>query len=267
MKKIIVSCVVLSMAFMSGCSSTGSMSKADKRFAKAEYETAIKLYQEDIAKGKDVANANFKIAEAYRMSNRLPMAEPFYKAALDAGSKREEAMLYYGLALKANGKYDEATAQLTSYASKAAKAPLKTRATREINNMKELAKLQATPTYMEVTGLDAVNTAASEYAPVMKDGELIFSSSRGSKVHPGNGEGFTDVFAIKFDDTTAMTGGTVRAFDDQINDDDTHDAATTFTPDGNTMIFARGNTGTKKGTLDVDLFISRYRNGAWSEPK
>ena len=90
MKKIIVSCVVLSMAFMSGCSSTGSMSKADKRFAKAEYETAIKLYQDDIKAGKDVANANFKIAEAYRMSNRLPMAEPFYKAALDAGSKREE---------------------------------------------------------------------------------------------------------------------------------------------------------------------------------
>ena len=262
MKKIIVSCVVLSMAFMSGCSSTGSMSKADKRFAKAEYETAIKLYQEDIASGKDVANANFKIAEAYRMSNRLPMAEPFYKAALDAGSKREEAMLYYGLALKANGKYEEATAQLTSYAAKAAKAPLKTAATRELNNLKALSTLQATPTYMEVVALDAVNTAASEYAPVLKGDELIFASTRGSKTHPGNGEGFTDVFAIKFDDPKTMTGGTVRSYDDMVNDDDTHDAAATFTPDGNTMIFARGNTGSKKGTLNVDLFISRFKNNA-----
>src|SRR5688572_9743306 len=107
MKKIIVSCVVLSMAFMSGCSSTGSMSKADKKFAKAEYETAIKLYQDDIKKGKDVANANYKIAESYRMSNRIQMAEPFYKAALDAGSKKEEAKFYYGMALKANGNYEE----------------------------------------------------------------------------------------------------------------------------------------------------------------
>lgn len=255
------------MAFMSGCSSTGSMSKADKRFAKAEYETAIKLYQDDIKAGKDVANANFKIAEAYRMSNRLPLAEPFYKAALDAGSKREEAMLYYGLALKANGKYDEANAQLTSYAAKAAKAPLKTQATREINNLKALNIIQATPTYMEIVGIDAVNTAASEYAPVMKGDELIFSSTRGSKTHPGNGEGFTDVFAIKFDDAKTMTGGTVRSYDDQVNDDDTHDAAPTFSPDGNTMIFARGNTGSKKGTLNVDLFISRFKNGAWSEPK
>ncbi len=267
MKKIIVSCVVLSMAFMSGCSSTGSMSKADKRFAKAEYETAIKLYQDDINKGKDVANANYKIAEAYRMSNRLPMAEPFYKAAIDAGYKREEAQLYYGLALKANGKYEEASQQLTNYASKGANAALKTRATREVNNLKALSNLAATPTYMEVVNLESVNTPSSEYAPVMKGDELIFTSGRGGKTYPGNGEGFTDIYAIKFDDAKTMTGGTVRSYDEQVNKSETHDAAAAFTPDGNTMIFARGNTGSKKGTLNVDLFISRFKNGAWSEPK
>ena len=58
MKRIVISCFVLSVAFMSGCSSTGSMSKADKKFARAEYETAIKLYQDDVKKGKDLANAN-----------------------------------------------------------------------------------------------------------------------------------------------------------------------------------------------------------------
>ena len=97
MKKIIVSCLVLSVAFTSSCSSSGSMSKADKKFAKAEYENAIQLYQEDIKKGKDVANANFKVAEAYRMSNRLPLSETYYKAAIDAGLKKEEAQFYYGM--------------------------------------------------------------------------------------------------------------------------------------------------------------------------
>nr|HPH47101.1 OmpA family protein [Chryseolinea sp.] len=41
----------------------------------------------------------------------------------------------------------------------------------------------------------------------------------------------------------------------------------TFTPDGKTMVFAKGNTEKKKGLdFDVDLYISRYRNNVWSEP-
>src|SRR5690606_20628261 len=141
MKKIIVSCLVLSVAFTSGCSSSGSLSKADKKFAKAEYESAIELYQDDIKKGKDVANANFKVAEAYRMSNRLPMAETYYKAALDAGLKREEAMFYYGMALKANGKYEEATAQMNNYAAVGSKAPLVNLAKRETGNLQAVNQI------------------------------------------------------------------------------------------------------------------------------
>nr|MCU0369475.1 OmpA family protein [Cyclobacteriaceae bacterium] len=41
----------------------------------------------------------------------------------------------------------------------------------------------------------------------------------------------------------------------------------TFTPDGKTMIYAKGNTGKRKGTNDVDLYLARYRNGQWSEPQ
>jgi peptidoglycan-associated lipoprotein len=32
------------------------------------------------------------------------------------------------------------------------------------------------------------------------------------------------------------------------------------------MVFAKGNTGKKKGAVDVDLYITRYRNNVWSEP-
>ena len=40
-----------------------------------------------------------------------------------------------------------------------------------------------------------------------------------------------------------------------------------FSPDGKTMVFAKGNTGKKKGTADVNLYISRFRNQSWSEPR
>ncbi|HSI90535.1 MAG TPA: OmpA family protein [Adhaeribacter sp.] len=267
MKKIIVSCVVLSVAFMSGCSSTGSMSKADKKASRGEYETAIKLYQDDINKGKDVAATNFKLAEAYRKSNRIQMAEPFYKAALDAGLKKDDAMFYYAMALKANGKYDEAQSQLTTYAGVASNANFKNMANRELQNMKNFDQLTQKESFMKVAPVDAVNSASSEYAPVMWKDELVFSSSRSSKTYAGNGEGFTDLYAVKFTDPNDFSTGTVRELDKMLNDSDAHDAAATFTPDGNTVVFARGNTGSKKGALDVNLFISRYKNGVWSEPK
>jgi outer membrane protein OmpA-like peptidoglycan-associated protein len=32
------------------------------------------------------------------------------------------------------------------------------------------------------------------------------------------------------------------------------------------MVFAKGNSGKRKGSYDVDLFISRYRSNSWSDP-
>ena len=32
------------------------------------------------------------------------------------------------------------------------------------------------------------------------------------------------------------------------------------------MVFAKGNSGKRKEHGDVDLYISRFRNGVWSEP-
>ena len=40
---------------LSGCASSGKLSKADKRFMRGEYEAAIPLYKADAAKGKGAA--------------------------------------------------------------------------------------------------------------------------------------------------------------------------------------------------------------------
>ncbi len=46
-----------------------------------------------------------------------------------------------------------------------------------------------------------------------------------------------------------------------------NEGSVTFTPDGKTMVFARGNTGKKAGLQEVNLFISFFRKGEWSEPR
>ncbi|QNH62196.1 OmpA family protein [Hymenobacter sediminicola] len=269
MKKLLLVCAAAgSTALLSGCATSGGMSKADKRFARGEYETAIELYKADVAKGKDVATANYRLAEAYRLSNRLEQSESYYKAAIDGGVKAPDAQFYYGQALKANGKYDEAAQQFDAYTQANAGRALAPRAEMESKNAKMANIIVAMRTNNEVMPLDQVNTPSAEFGSslIPDTKELVFASGREGKKFLGNGENFNDLYAVKFDDADKMTGGTVRKLEPIFNTEDKHEASATYTPDGKTMVFARSNDGSKKGLLSVDLWISYFKNGAWSEP-
>lgn len=305
MKNLIVACAAAgSVAVLGGCAASGGLSKADKRFARGEYETAIELYKADVAKGKDIATANFKIAEAYRMSNRIEQAETYYKAALDGGVKNADAPFYYGQALKANGKYEEAATQFEQYATSGTNRALVARAEREAQNAKAVPGLMAMRSNNEVTPLDQINTAAADFSATIKPDtkELVFASGRDGKKYPGNGEGFNHLYAIKFDDAEKMTGGTVMPYESVamggmaaapapaagatgttpapapakdskdagkpvFSKPNMHQASATFSPDGKMMVFAQSNDGSKKGYLSVDLFVSYFRGGTWTEPE
>jgi peptidoglycan-associated lipoprotein len=269
MKNLLLVCAAAgATALLSGCATPGGASKADKRFAQGEYETAITLYKADVAKGRNVATANYRLAEAYRLSNRVEQAEPYYKAAIDAKVKAPDVAFYYGQALKANGKFDEAAQQFDAYTQANAGRALAPRAEVEARNAKMATTIMAMSTNNEVTALDQVNTPASEFGstimPTTK--ELVFASGREGKKYLGNGENFNDLYAVKFDDADKMTGGAVRKLESNFNTEDKHEASATYTPDGKTMVFARSNNGSKKGLLSVDLWISYFKNDAWSEP-
>ncbi|OON70883.1 OmpA family protein [Hymenobacter sp. CRA2] len=304
MKNLIVACAAAgSVAVLSGCAASGGLTKADKRFQRGEYESAIELYKADVAKGKNIAMSNYKIAEAYRVTNRLEQAESYYKAALDGGVKNTDAPFYYGLALKANGKYDEAATQLEQYAQSGTNRALVARAEREAQNAKAVPGLLAMQANNEVTPLDQINTASSDFGATIKPDtkELIFASGRDGKKYPGNGEGFNHLYAIKFDDADKMVGGTVMPYETVamsgaaaaapaagatgtaapapaaapakdsgkplFSKPNMHQASATFSPDGKMMVFAQSNDGSKKGYLSVDLFVSYFRGGTWTEPE
>jgi tetratricopeptide (TPR) repeat protein len=244
------------------------MSKGDKQFARGQYELAIPLYKADVAKGKGAAIANFRIGEAYRLSNRIEESEPFYKAALDGGVKNADAGFRYAEALKANGKYDEAAAQFASYASSVGNRALAARADVESKNAAASKAVASIKNKYDVMPVDALNSASSDFGGTMMagTGDFVFASGRDGKKYLGNGENFNHLYAIKFDNAAAMTGGTVRKLEGPFNTENKHEASATYTPDGKTMVFARSNDGSKKGYLSVDLCISYLKAGAWSEP-
>ncbi|MGV3585480.1 MAG: OmpA family protein [Adhaeribacter sp.] len=254
---------------LAACAVLDKVSKADKLFAREEYQSAIALYQKALKGKENNAELNYKLAESYRLSNRIQLAEPFYKAALDNGYKKEDVFLNYGLALQANGKYTEASTELSKYIQVGANKVAVERAKREVANLAELPQVLKAKNYFEITPLEQINSEAADYGVAMAEGEVIFASSRGGgTVFKGNGQGFTDLYAFKPSNPNDMlSAGSVRKYEALLNLSGIHDAVATFTPDGKTVIFARSNEGTKKGRQNVDLFISRFRSGAWSEPR
>jgi peptidoglycan-associated lipoprotein len=244
-----------------------SLKKANKQSNRGEYELAIARYEKLIDNPKYAGESNFKIAEAYRLSNRLKEAKPYYEAAIKNGYRGEEAYYYLAYALKANGDYTGAERQLKRYLNLAKDEYLIGQAEKELDNIIEIVLLEEKGSYYDVKNLGVINTASAEYSPVYKNSNLFFTSNRfGGKTYKATGTGFTNIYQAETKGAR-VNPETIRLLGDDVNTPNANDGTLAFSPDGKTIVFAKGNTGKRKGTADVNLYISRYRNKAWSEPR
>ncbi len=272
MKRLSILVLIFGAILFAGCNSAKRAAKqGEKRFINGEYEFAIERYTAALQKGtKKPDVANFKIAEAYRLSNRIKMAEPFYAKALELGTLEENAHFYQIFALKANGKYPEAKDQIMKYGpNKNFKNTMyKSWAKDELDNLAELDSIIAKQNYYQLTNVDFINTPGAEYGPISYEGDqLVFTSARAQgPIYAANGQGFTDLYKIKFDDETRKSGS-VTMFLEKYNIPNVHEGAITISPDGKMIVFARGNDGSKKGATEVNLFYSVFSKGDWTEPQ
>ena len=247
--------------------SFGQFKKAHKKLARGEYELAIEAYRKLAKNPKYAGEANFNIGEAYRLSNRIKQAQPYYEAAIKNGYRAEEVYFYLAYAKKANGDYPGAEKQMKRYLNLGKDEKLIALAEKELQNLNEIVLLEEKESYYRVKNLTAINTAAAEYSPVYKDGYLYFTSNRfGGKTYKATGTPFTNIYRVKTRGARVDTA-TIKLFGENLNTPNANDGTLAFSPDGKTVVFAKGNTGKRKGTADVNLYISRYRNKAWSEPR
>lgn len=255
--------VVVILVLLVGCSAE---KKATKAFRLGKYQTTIDLVKETLEKDPDNARANYLVAESYRLSNRLKEAEPYYEKAGGRGVNPDSVKFYYGQALEVNGKYAQARKVWQEVVAEARSEKLKERAQDEIAGLEYLEKLEQKESYYRVKNLELVNSPAAEYAPVHLNDELYFTSSRGNgKVYEATGTPFTDIY--KASSRGAVVDlATLARLPEGINNENINDGCITFTPDGKIMVFAKGNSGKRRGASDVDLYLTRLRNGAWSEP-
>ncbi|GIV37054.1 MAG: cell envelope biogenesis protein OmpA [Cyclobacteriaceae bacterium] len=252
----------LCLAVLAACSTERKVQKA---FLRGEYQNVIEVLS--TKKISDAGKANYLIAESYRLSNRIKQAEPFYAKAGGRSIDRDSVQFFYAQSLKANEKYDEARKQLDELIKRTANEALRNRAQLEYNGLAYLEKLRENPSYYRVKNLEALNSSYSEYNPVYLNNELYFTSSRGNgKIYAATGTPFTSIYKVA-SRGAIVDMATVSPLPGFINVQNVNNGCITFSPDGRIMVFARGNTGKRKDSDDVDLYISRFRNGVWTEPQ
>ncbi len=221
----------------------GTEKKAIKAFKLGKYQNSIDLYKKVVAKNPNNGKANYFIAESFRQSNRPKEAETYYAKAGGRGIDKDSIQFYYAQSLKANGKYEEARQQLDEMIKNTSNTALKDRAQAEINGLEYLAKLNERTSFYRVKNLELINTPSSEYSPVFLNNELYFTSSRGNdKIYEATGTPFTDIYKVA-SRGAIVDVATVAPLPQGINTASINDGCITFSPDGKTMVFAKGNSG------------------------
>ena len=107
----------------------GTSCSVEKSIEKGEFDAVISKLGDD--PNKNTTEQNVTVGDAYRNSNRLIEAIPFYQAAVNEGTPNESANLYLAQGLKAEQKYEESRIVLEKYLTRARSEEIKKRAEKE----------------------------------------------------------------------------------------------------------------------------------------
>ncbi|MEM1137891.1 MAG: OmpA family protein, partial [Bacteroidota bacterium] len=256
--------------------------KADKMLSNGEYQNSIEQYQKILltAKEENKARIHYKIAESFRLSNRLYKSKEHYLKAiegtLEEDSQKQNAMLYLAFAYKMNGQYEEAENQFNEYLQLGSEIEFWDKAKTELKSLEKIESITSIENeFIELFNCNTINSEGTEYAPIiLKDDTnnmiLVYTASGEEVVFSGSGYGYTRLYKLAIEDSLKNTG-TVTQLDIPLpifKDNKYNVGTSTFTDKGRTMIFARGNSGYKKDKQkEVSLYITYYKDTSWTKPE
>jgi outer membrane protein OmpA-like peptidoglycan-associated protein/tetratricopeptide (TPR) repeat protein len=225
--------------------------------------------KEKSSKIKDYETVVYRLAESYRQYNDFGNAETYYGQASTFNNPAFPlARFWYGVSLRANGKYQEALDQLKQFRNDYTNADeFGSRAALEIASCEfALAEARNVPRYTIGKMAGNVNGGGANYAPVLlNNSTLLFTSSRPDtltaekekKENPyvnnlymaqGQGNSFESSQKLDIPVAKGMDQGTAA-----------------LSPDGNTLYLTRWTV--KNGVKQAAIYSSYRQNNTWSEPK
>ena len=246
-----------------GCKSL--QQKGMNQFSSGEYQVAISTFSQVLEKEPENQEANFYVAESYRLSNRIEKSAPYYDKLLQQEESFEN-YYYKGLSLKNQGKYNEAEEALKASKAFTMDDQLIKKADNEIKAITTLESIEPLWPNHKLENYELLNSPGLDYAPIVSEGYLYFTSSRGAGgVYTATGQEYTQLFRTRAEGVRVDVQNVQRIPEFQ-NEQGLNQGATAISPDGNTVIYARGNTATKKDLPEVSLFASYFRGGGFTKP-
>ncbi len=244
---------------------TADTKEADKLFARMEYVDAAEAYLK--VKSKDAYVAK-QLAESYYNMFNSKEAVKWYA---EATKTPQDAETYYKYAqmLKAEGRYEEANAQMQKFASL---APNDQRAIAFKQDPNYLPKLRNQTKMFDEKVLDINDKKYGSFgAQLASDNTLYFASARNTarKTYGANDEPFLDLYQSTYNADGSFSEPT------PVSDINTkwHDGPAAVSADGNTMYFSSESFKEKKQYVkdkennaklgQVYLYKATKVNGKW----
>ncbi|MCK7555644.1 hypothetical protein MKQ70_11715 [Chitinophaga sedimenti] len=170
MKKLIVTGVLL-IGLATGLKAQYVLREADTEFNRFHYKKAAVLYERAYKK-KATRYAAGRLGDCYRLNLDDVEAEAWYAIASKGEAAKPDMVLQYADVLRRNAKYPEAKQQYERYAGN---ADVKSR----ILSCDTAQAWVTQPSAHRVSNVKELNTSASDWAPVIYDGQVVLASDRG----------------------------------------------------------------------------------------
>jgi outer membrane protein OmpA-like peptidoglycan-associated protein/tetratricopeptide (TPR) repeat protein len=251
----------------------GQLEKANKQYEKQNYIEALGYYQNSWAKNSKNEYVASQIGNCYMELGDYLIASEYYKKAFVINPKNNSTKLAYANALIRSMEIDHAEEFLIEYLvqnpyDEQAKGMLKT-----VESIKEWQE-EKLEEYI-IIQLDNINSKFDDYAPFVKDSNLIFTSNRMEDLKDFAGvsnykERHTNLFQAEFEykDNEIIFNKINLLF--KFLDARNNIGPISFTGDYNACYFNSTNYGDKQSSdssLTMKTYFMEYSDGNWSDPK
>ncbi|WP_339757994.1 OmpA family protein [Algoriphagus aquimarinus] len=255
-------CLILLIG-VSSCKSL--QQKGNDQFLSGQYQYAINSFSQILADDPENKEANQVIAESYRLSNRIEDAAPYYQKLVEADPTFDS---YYrlGLSLKAQDKNEEAQEAFEKAKGYTQDETYLAETQRQLEAIKLSQDIKDYWPYHELVNYKELNTSGPDYAPVVSEDFIYFTSGRqASGLYPADGSPYTKIFRARAEGLRVDVTG-AQPLPEFKNEEGLNQAAIAVSPDGNTIIYARGNSTSDKDLPETALFVSYFRGGGFTQP-
>ena len=244
---------------------TSLLQKGQNQFNAGEYQLAINTYSKILEEEPENKQANLVVAESYRLSNRIEKSTPYYEKLVEEDPTFEN-YFRLGQSLKSQGNYEEAEEAFNKAKDLTLDDNFQKQLAMELGGLSTIEDIKDYWPYIQMENYRLLNTSGVDYAPIVSEDHLYFTSSRqGTGIYPATGVPFTKLFRARAEGIKVDVQN-IQALPEFRNEEGLNQGAIAISPDGNTIIYARGNSTSTRDLPDVALFVSYFRGGGYTEP-